>query len=80
MSGDASGTPGEPGLGTDVVHLGRDDQAVQEGGTLAAAIGAGEQLGLAPSARPRNARSAALFVRQILPSSRKLKAAHRLSM
>ena len=47
MLGDAGEDVGEPGLGIDVVELGGDDQAVDDGGTLAAAIGAGEQPRLA---------------------------------
>ena len=47
MIGDAGEHVGQPGLGIDVVELGGDDQAVEEGGALAAAIGAGEQPGLA---------------------------------
>ena len=43
MLGDAGEHVGEPGLRIDVVQLGGDDQAVHGGGTLAAAIGAGEQ-------------------------------------
>ena len=41
--GDAGEDVGEPGLRIDVVHLGGDDQAVHDGGALAAAIGAGKQ-------------------------------------
>jgi len=41
--GDAGEDVGEPSLGIDVVHLGRDDQAIQEGGSLSAPIGTGEQ-------------------------------------
>ena len=43
MFGDARQHVGEPGLRIDVVHLGRDDEAVHGGGALAAAIRAGEQ-------------------------------------
>ena len=43
MSGDAGEDVGEPGLRVDVVHLGRDDQAVHGGGALPTTIGAGEQ-------------------------------------
>ena len=42
MTGDAGEDVGQPGLGIDVVELGGDDEAVHEGGTVAAAIGAGE--------------------------------------
>ena len=38
MFGDAGQDVGKPGLRVDVVHLGRDDQAVHNGGALAAAI------------------------------------------
>ena len=41
--GDPGEDVGQPGLGIDVIHLGSDDQAVHEGGSLAAAVGAGEQ-------------------------------------
>ncbi len=41
MLGDAGEGVGEPSLRIDVVHLGGDDQAVHDGGALAAAIGAG---------------------------------------
>jgi len=38
MFGDAGQDVGEPGLRIDIVHLGGDDQAVHNGGALAAAI------------------------------------------
>ena len=41
--GDAGEDIGEPGLRIDVVHLGGDDQAVHQGGALAAAIGTREE-------------------------------------
>src|SRR4051812_7308128 len=47
MPGDAGEDVGQPSLGIDVVKLCGDDETVQDGGTLAAAIGAGEQPGLA---------------------------------
>ena len=47
MIGDAGEHVGEPGLRIDVVELGRVDQRVHDRGALAAAIGAGEQPGLA---------------------------------
>jgi hypothetical protein len=37
---------GEPGLGVDIVELGGDDQGVYEGGSVAAAVRAGEEPGL----------------------------------
>ena len=43
MAGDTGEDVGQPGLGIDVVELSGDDEAVHEGGTVAAAIGAGEQ-------------------------------------
>ena len=45
---DAGEDVGEPGLRIDVVQLGRGDQAVQDRGALAAAIGASEQPRLPP--------------------------------
>ena len=58
-----------------------DDERVHGCGTLTTTIGTGEQPRLATKGNTRRARSAALFVRQILPSSRnRLKAAQRLSM
>ncbi len=46
MFSDTGEDVGQPSLGIDVVQLGRDDEAVEDGGALAAAIGAGEQPGL----------------------------------
>ena len=43
MFGDAGQHIGEPCLGIDVVEFCRDDETVKESGTLAAAVGAGEQ-------------------------------------
>jgi hypothetical protein len=48
MSGEAGEHVGEPGLGIDVVELGRHDEAVQEGGALATTVGTGEQPSPAP--------------------------------
>src|SRR5579859_8284649 len=48
MLGDARENVGEPGLWIDIIHLGRDDQAVHYGGPLAATIGAAEQPGFSP--------------------------------
>ena len=47
MLGDARQNVGEPSLRIDVVHFGGDDQAVHDGGTIAATIGAAEQPRLA---------------------------------
>ena len=47
MVGDAGEHVGEPSLGVDVVELGGGDQAVDDGGALAAAVGAGKQPRLA---------------------------------
>jgi hypothetical protein len=41
--GDAGQHVGQPSLGIDIVHFCRDDDAVHGGGSLSAAIGAGEQ-------------------------------------
>ena len=43
MIGDAAQHIGEPGLGIDAVEFCRGDQGVDRGGTLTAAVGAGEQ-------------------------------------
>jgi hypothetical protein len=43
MSGDAAQHIGKPGLGINVVHLSRHDQAIHGRGALTAAVGAGEQ-------------------------------------
>ena len=43
MAGDAGEDVGEPSLRVDVVHFGRDDQAVHGGGAISAAIGAGKE-------------------------------------
>jgi hypothetical protein len=43
MLGDASQDIGEPSLRINVVHFGRDDQAVHHRGPLAASVGAAEQ-------------------------------------
>ena len=48
MLGDARQNVGEPGLRIDVVHLGRDDQAVHHRGPLAATVRAAEQPGFSP--------------------------------
>ena len=46
--GDTSEDVSEPGLRINIVHLGRDDQAVHDRGSLAATIGAAEQPGFSP--------------------------------
>lgn len=62
--GDAGEDIGEPSLGIDVIHLGGDDETIDERGALATAIGAGEQ----PCPAPEGNRAV------ILPmSGRKLK-------
>ena len=45
MLGNAREDVGEPGLRINIVHLGRDDQAIHYRGPLAATIGAAEQPG-----------------------------------
>jgi hypothetical protein len=45
--GEAGQHVSQPGLGIDVIHLGRLYQRRHDGGALAAAIGAGEEPGLA---------------------------------
>ena len=40
--GDAGEQVGEPCLRIDAIHFGRDNDAVHDGGSLSAAIGAGE--------------------------------------
>ena len=56
LLGDAGEDVGEPGLGVDVVELGGADQRVHRRCSLAAAIGAREQPGLASETeRPERA-------------------------
>ncbi len=52
MSGDAGQHVGQPGLGIDVVEFCGDDEAVEDGGTLAAAVGTGEQPCLSAESQP----------------------------
>src|SRR6266853_2429312 len=79
--GDACEHVGEPSLRINIVELGRLNQCQHYRGALAAAIGAGEEPDFRPSAIPLSVRSAALLLRQILPSSRKrVKGSMRLSM
>jgi hypothetical protein len=54
---------GGPRLRIDLVEARRPDQRVHHGGALAAAVGAGEQPGLAAERDAASARSAALLVR-----------------
>lgn len=72
--GDPGDDVGEPCLRIDVVELGRSDEGVHRRRTLAATLGAGEEPAKSqdfrPRATPRSDLSAALFVRQIRPSSR----------
>ena len=46
MSRNAGEDVGEPGLGIDPIHFGRDDETVHRRGAMAAAIGPTEQPGL----------------------------------
>ena len=81
MPGDAGEHVGEPGLRVDVVHLGRDDEAVHGGGALPPRSEPAKSHDFLPRAMPRRPRSAALFDRQTRPSSRKrVKAGQRFSM
>jgi hypothetical protein len=50
--GDAGQHVGEPSLGIDIVEFGGVDQREHDRGALAAAIGAGEQPGLAAQRNP----------------------------
>lgn len=79
MIGDPGEDVGEPGYGIDIVKTTGGDHRQHDGGAFGAAQAAGE--GPIAKAMPRNALSAALLLRQILPSSRKrAKSAQRLSM
>jgi hypothetical protein len=72
----------EPGLRIDVVEFGSADQGIDRGGALAATVGAGKQPSFAPEGNAAHrARSAALLVRQMRPSSRnRVKVGQRFSM
>ena len=72
MVGDAGDDVGEPSLRVDAVEAGGLDERVQDGGSAAAVVGAGEEIVLAPEGeRADGARSAALFVISSRPSSTK---------
>ncbi len=80
-NGDASQGVGEPGFRVDVVEACRGDEGEHDGGAVGAALGPAKVQLRRPRRMPRNALSAALLLRQILPSSRKrAKSAQRLSM
>ena len=66
--GDPGEHVGKPGLRVDVVELSRHDQGGHDGSTLGTTIGAGEQPGFAAQSKAAKALSAALLVRQTLPS------------
>jgi hypothetical protein len=71
----------QPGLRIDVVQLCRYDQRVYCRGALSSAVGTCEQPRLSAQGNPRSARSAALLLRQIRPSSTNLaKLVQRLSI
>jgi hypothetical protein len=59
-------------MGIDAVQLGAFDQGVHHGGAAAALVGAGEGPIASADGDTASARSAALFDKQTLPSSRNL--------
>ena len=69
--GDAREDIDEPGLWGDVVELCSADEGVDRRGAHATAVGTGEQPGPSSESQRRDAGSAALFERQMRPSSRK---------
>lgn len=71
MSGDARKDIGQPRLRIDFVKPGRLDQLVEYGRAQSAAVEPQNSHALCTSGTHRSARSAALFVMQIRPSSRK---------
>lgn len=71
MFDNASEHIGEPRLRGHVVQPGGLEQGVDDSGSLPAAIGAAKQPRLPVEGHAVGARSAALLVRQIRPSSRK---------
>jgi hypothetical protein len=81
-AGDAAEYVGKPGQRIDIVELRRHDQRGHGSGTVGTAFGAGEQPGFASQGKAaRSARSAALLVRQIRPSSmNRANRSQRLSM
>lgn len=80
MPGDTGEDIGEPGLGIDTVEPGGGDQAVHDRGTLATAIGAGEQPGLATKGDATQGPFRGMFDKQIRPLVRnRVKASQRLS-
>ena len=62
---------GEPGLGVDIVELGGLDQGVDGGGAASPSSEPAKVQLWRPTAMARNARSAALFIMQRRPLSRK---------
>jgi len=77
MIGETRQDIGEPGLRIDIVELARLDQRIDSRGSLTAGVGAGEGPVSTPDGYAPQARSAALFVMQMTPSSRKrVKASH----
>ena len=78
---DAGEHIGQPGLWVNVVEPGCHDERIHDGGPVGAAIRAGEQPCFPSKGQAAQARSAALFVRQILPSPvKRAKPSQRLSM
>ena len=81
METDAAQDVGEPSLRVDAIELGGADQGVDRRRALAATIGTREQPRLPAEGNTAQRALAALFDRQIRPSSRKrVKAGQRLSM
>ena len=79
--GDAGQHIGEPSLRIYPVELGCHDQRRDRRSPIGTALRAGEQPGATAESKASQARSAALFIRQIRPSSRKrMKAGQRRSM
>ena len=75
MLGDAFDDMPQISLRIKPVQFGRTDKAVDCGGSLAAGVGACEEIVFSPRATARNARSAALLSISIVPSATKRESA-----
>ena len=71
MVGDAGEDVGQPGLRVDVVQLGRDDEALEDGSALAVAVGAGEQPCLSAERDATQGSLGGIVAEAMRPSSRK---------